>query len=72
MKQLEHSNLIPFYGVWTTIVAVYLVFPWYENGNIMEYLTRSPATVSRFTLVSTFDKALHPRHLLVPMDSYLV
>jgi len=58
MKQLEHGNIIPFYGVSTTIADFCLVFPWYENGNIMEYLKRIP-DANRFNLVSMFEKASH-------------
>jgi len=71
MKQLNHTNILPFYGVSTTIADFCLVFPWYENGNIMEYLDRKPDT-SRFTLVSTFEKASYSRPLLGPTNSYLV
>ena len=71
MKQLEHGNILPFYGVSTSVADCCLVFPWYENGNIMEYLKRKP-DISRFTLVSTFEKAPCSRHLLRPVNSYLV
>lgn len=54
MKQLEHINIIPFYGVSMTVGELCLVFPCYENGSIMEYLKRKPH-ISRFTLVSTFE-----------------
>jgi len=50
MKQLVHGNIVPFYGS-STVADFCLVFPWYENGNIMEYLKRKP-DISRFALVS--------------------
>jgi len=70
MKQLEHGNILPFYGVSAAITDFCLVFPWYENGNIMEYLKGNP-DVSRFTLVSTLDRFIYSQHLLPFADSYL-
>ena len=52
MKHLEHCNIVPLYGVSTTVADFCLVSPWYENGNIMEYLKKNP-DVGRFGLVST-------------------
>ena len=53
MKQLEHGNVLPFYGVSTTVSDFCLVFPWYENGSVMEYLEKNP-DVNRFGLASAF------------------
>ena len=52
MKHLQHCNIVPLYGVSTTVADFCLVSPWYENGNIMEYLKKNP-DVGRFGLVST-------------------
>lgn len=52
MKQLDHSNILPFYGVSTTFSDFCLVFPWYENGNIMDYLKKNP-DINQFKLAST-------------------
>lgn len=72
MKHLEHGNIAPVYGVSTTVANLCLVSPWYENGNIMEYLKKNP-DVSRFTLVSTLEQlVLHPQSLLAPTNSCLV
>ena len=38
MKQLKQDNILPFYGVSTDVSNFCLVFPWYENGNIVEYV----------------------------------
>jgi len=54
MKQLEHRNILPFYGVSTDVADLCLVFPWCENGSIVDYLKRKP-DIDRFTLVSTFE-----------------
>ena len=51
MKQLEHENILPFYGVSTTVSDLSLVFPWYGNGNIMEYLKKNP-DINQFKLAS--------------------
>ena len=71
MKQLDHGNILPFYGVSTAVADFCLVFPWYENGNIMEYLKRK-SDANRFSLVITSGKVLHSRHLLPSTNSYLV
>jgi len=55
MKQLEHNNILPFYGVSTTVADFCLVSPWCKNGNIMGYLKKHPG-VNRFDLVSTFHQ----------------
>ena len=71
MKQLENRNILPFYGVSMTVADLCLVFPWYENGNIMEYLKGKP-DVSRFALVGDFEKVPYYRHLLALANSYAV
>ena len=53
MMRLKHDNIRPFYGVSTIDSDFCLVFPWYENGNIIEYLKKTP-DANRFVLVSTF------------------
>ena len=40
-----------------------LVFPWYENGNVMNYLKKNP-DVDRYILVSTFPVTSHFQRLL--------
>jgi serine/threonine protein kinase len=57
MKQLNHNNILPFYGVSTTVSDFCLVFPWYENGNVMDYLKNKPG-IDRFPLVSTLERIL--------------
>jgi len=52
ISQLKHENILPFYGVSTTVSDFCLVFAWYKNGNIMEYVKRKPG-VNRFDLVGT-------------------
>jgi len=63
MKQLEHNNILPFYGVSTTVSEFCLVFPWYSNGSLMEYLKGNPG-INQFEPASTSDKSRTP-------DAYL-
>jgi len=51
----KHSSTVPLYGVSTAIAPFCLVYPWYKNGNIMDYLEKNPG-VNRFDLVRTFQQ----------------
>lgn len=64
MKQLKHNNILPFYGVSTTVSDFCLVFPWYRNGNIVDYLKGHPDT-NQFDLVSTLGKPHTPGVYLI-------
>ncbi|KAF9448603.1 kinase-like protein [Macrolepiota fuliginosa MF-IS2] len=49
-KQLNHPNLLPFYGIYQLDDRngrVCLVSPWMENGNISEYLKVNPDIARR-------------------------
>ena len=59
MMQIKHENILPFHGVWTTDSDFCLVFPWYKNGNIVDYLKKRPGA-NRFDLVSTPSQIPHP------------
>jgi len=59
MKQVEHNNIPPFYGVTTIDDDFCLVFPWYGNGNIMDHLKKNPDT-NRFDLASIFEQTRYP------------
>jgi len=61
MKQVKHDNILPFYGVSTTISDFCLVFPWYENGSIMKYLEKKPDT-NRFDLLLAANNGLRFLH----------
>jgi serine/threonine protein kinase len=63
MKQEEHDNILPFYGVSEGISEFCLVFPLYRNGNIMDYLGENPTT-NRYNLVSTFKLTARSQRLL--------
>ena len=51
MKQLDHKNILPFHGVLITASEFCLVFPWYENGNIVDYLEKNQK-IKQFKLAS--------------------
>ena len=70
MKQLEHDNILPFYGVSTTVSDFSLVFPWYKNGTIDEYLMENPG-VDRYDLASTSKPAAYSLHLHKPHKQLL-
>jgi len=53
---MEHENILPFYGVSTPVSDFCLVFPWYSNGNIIEYLKGNP-DINQFELASTPGKS---------------
>ena len=57
-RHLAHPNLLPLYGVSTSIripglgsPSPCLVSPWMENGNIRDFARKNP-TFNRFDLVS--------------------
>ena len=71
MKQFEHKNILPFYGVSTTVSDFCLVFPWYKNGNIMDYLKMNPE-INQFQLVSMLGQITYSSRLPTPGNSYRV
>ena len=54
----KHENTVPLYGVSTTVAAFCLVYPWYKNGNIMDYTEKNPG-VNRYDLASTLQQTTH-------------
>ena len=67
MKQLDHRNILPPYGVSITVSKFCLVFPWYENENVMDYL-KTPNT-NQFYLASLTLTCAHEQ--LADTDSGL-
>jgi hypothetical protein len=56
MGQCKHDNIVPFRGVSTVLMLGFcLVFPWYENGNIVDFLVRN-RSVDRYNLVSILSQ----------------
>ncbi|KAI5899651.1 kinase-like protein [Schizophyllum commune H4-8] len=52
-RQLNHPNVLPFYGVYYMDDArsmLCLVSPWMEHGHVMEYLRKSPPSINRVAL----------------------
>ena len=70
MRQLEHVNILPFCGVSTTISDFSLVFPWYKNGNINQYLKNNPRA-DRYDLASTLKHTAYSRRLYEPHEQLL-
>lgn len=64
-KNLGHENVLPFYGVETSIFEVALVYEWAENGNIVEYLKSNPDAL-RSELVIILCSFSYSRRLLIP------
>ncbi|KAF9651086.1 kinase-like protein [Thelephora ganbajun] len=75
MKQVNHDNIVPRYGVSTTVSRFCLVSPWYENGNVMDYIRREPninrlglATVNGLLFLhknQLVHGSLRPSHILI-------
>ena len=61
-RQLNHENVLPFYGVSAEEFAprFAMVLPWMSNGNMMAYLKIHP-DVNRVKLVSYSYE--HPQRL---------
>ena len=55
IKQIKPDNILPFYGVSTDVSDFCLVFPWYKNGNVMDYLESNP-DADRYDLVSILSQ----------------
>ena len=58
MKQIAHDNILPFYGVSTTISDFSLVFPRYKNGTIGQYLGNNPGA-NPYDLASPFKQTAY-------------
>ncbi|KAJ7697963.1 kinase-like domain-containing protein [Mycena olivaceomarginata] len=43
-RQLSHTNLLPFFGLYYMEGRLCLISPWMENGNIMEFLRKNPTS----------------------------
>ncbi|KDQ07857.1 hypothetical protein BOTBODRAFT_590084 [Botryobasidium botryosum FD-172 SS1] len=41
-SQLHHPNVLPFLGSYKSHEMIYLVSPWMENGNALEFVQRHP------------------------------
>ncbi|KAF8174668.1 kinase-like domain-containing protein, partial [Mycena galopus ATCC 62051] len=61
--QLCHPNLLPFFGLYYHDLdnRLCLVSPWMENGNIVEFLRKSPPDMDRLSLI--LDVALGLEYL---------
>ncbi|KAH7925401.1 kinase-like protein [Leucogyrophana mollusca] len=67
-RQLSNPNVLPFYGVYRspeTASKLCLVSPWMENGNITQYLEKTP-TADRRPLVMDIARGLDYLHSFEP------
>ncbi|KAH7923803.1 kinase-like protein [Leucogyrophana mollusca] len=67
-RQLSNPNVLPFYGVYRspeTASKLCLVSPWMENGNITQYLEKTP-TADRGSLVMDIARGLDYLHSFEP------
>jgi len=71
MKQLKHNNILPLRGVSATVSEFCLVFPWCDNGQIMDYLKKMP-DANRFDLASTSGPTIYSGRLPLLTNSYWV
>ena len=67
-RQLNHENVLPFYGVDTKEFhpRLAMVLPWMSHGNMMDYLKDHPNT-NRIALVTEFRHFNDDSRLLTPV-----
>ncbi|KAG8932394.1 hypothetical protein FRC01_014238 [Tulasnella sp. 417] len=61
---VHHPNIVPLIGVIISPVQA-LVLPWFNNGNLSNYLARHPAA-NRFKLISDIARGLEHLHSYTP------
>ena len=71
MKQLYDKNILPFYGISMAVSEFCLVFPWYENGGIMDYLEKNQ-DIKQFKLASMLGHITDSQRLPACGNSYWV
>ncbi|KAJ7267300.1 kinase-like domain-containing protein, partial [Mycena rebaudengoi] len=67
-RQLSHPNLLPFFGLYYWDRRLCLVSPWMENGNVLEFLRKTPASeaerISLMLDISFGLEYLHQNHIV--------
>ncbi|KAJ7267307.1 kinase-like domain-containing protein, partial [Mycena rebaudengoi] len=67
-RQLSHPNLLPFFGLYYWDKRLCLVSPWMKNGNILEFLRKTPASeAKRNSLILDISfglEYLHQNHVV--------
>ncbi|KAJ7031220.1 kinase-like domain-containing protein, partial [Mycena alexandri] len=61
-RQLSHSNLLPFLGLYTLESRLSLVSPWMENGDLNSFLKNPPAGTDRLSLILDIAMGLQYLH----------
>ncbi|KAJ7267311.1 kinase-like domain-containing protein [Mycena rebaudengoi] len=67
-RQLSHPNLLPFFGLYYLDKRLCLVSPWMENGNVLDFIRRSPGSehgrISLMLDVALGLAYLHQHHVV--------
>ncbi|KAJ7467117.1 kinase-like domain-containing protein, partial [Mycena latifolia] len=66
-RQLSHSNLLPFFGLYYLDDRLCLVSPWMEDGDVIEFLRNAPADTDRSSLILDIAMGLeylHSEHIV--------
>jgi serine/threonine protein kinase len=50
-RQLSHSNLLPFFGLYVLDNRPSLISPWMDNGDLKNFLNNAPSDINRIALV---------------------
>ena len=50
-KRMDHPNVLRLEGVAPVLFECCMVSRWMDNGNMLEYLSRSPDSINRLDLV---------------------
>ncbi|KAG8944765.1 hypothetical protein FRC03_001916 [Tulasnella sp. 419] len=57
--QLAHENIVPFLGYAFNGTFPCMVAPWYENGNLPDYITRHPAVDKTQMVLESLNGLVH-------------
>jgi serine/threonine protein kinase len=60
-KRMSHPNILPFIGV-SLSRELAIVYPWMENGNVLEYLKKTPEA-NPVKLVGCPDFIVFPKRI---------
>ncbi|KAJ6516351.1 hypothetical protein C8R45DRAFT_959829 [Mycena sanguinolenta] len=61
-RQLSHSNLLPFFGLYVLDGRPCLISPWMENGDLKHFLSRAPSDTNRVSLIADVAMGLEYLH----------
>ncbi|KAJ7745514.1 kinase-like domain-containing protein [Mycena olivaceomarginata] len=61
-RQLSHSNLLPFFGLYVFDNRPSLISPWMENGDLKKFLNNAPSDINRIALIMDVATGLEYLH----------